>query len=300
MAKAILTTKPGGKYDDLPEERYHFPKSYLNQVESAVGDLIIYYEPRRTGQNDHNSTGRQSYVAIARVTSITQDQSLSDHYYAHIADFLHFDNAVPFRQNDHYYESVLRREDGKTSKGAFGRSVRTIPDDEFELILADGFEAALGDFVPDDRSHYDNSFGFDEEQQPFERPLVETTLTRPFRDRAFSRQVRQAYDCRCALTGLRLINGLGRPEVQAANIIPVADNGPDSIRNGLALSSTVHWMFDRGLVAIDNDYSIVTGNVPPEMGRLINASGRAAIPESQELQPHLQFLRYHREHIFKG
>ena len=43
-------------------------------------------------------------------------------------------------------------------------------------------------------------------------------------------------------------NGGGRAEAQAAHIQPVAENGPDSLRNGVALSSTFHWMFDRGLI----------------------------------------------------
>lgn len=47
MAKAILTTKVDPTYDDLPEQRYHFPRTYLRQVEAARGDWIIYYEPRR-------------------------------------------------------------------------------------------------------------------------------------------------------------------------------------------------------------------------------------------------------------
>ena len=37
MAKAVLTTKVSPTYDDLPEVRYHFPRTYLNQVSSAVG-----------------------------------------------------------------------------------------------------------------------------------------------------------------------------------------------------------------------------------------------------------------------
>ncbi len=31
MAKAILTTKIDPTYDDLPEQRYHFPRTYLRQ-----------------------------------------------------------------------------------------------------------------------------------------------------------------------------------------------------------------------------------------------------------------------------
>lgn len=39
MAKAILTTKVDPTYDDLPEQRYHFPRTYLRQVEAARGEL---------------------------------------------------------------------------------------------------------------------------------------------------------------------------------------------------------------------------------------------------------------------
>ncbi|HXA22729.1 MAG TPA: hypothetical protein VNW90_10535 [Acetobacteraceae bacterium] len=42
MAKAIFTTKVDPTYDDLPEFRYHFPRTYLRAVEATVGDWIIY------------------------------------------------------------------------------------------------------------------------------------------------------------------------------------------------------------------------------------------------------------------
>ena len=42
MAKAAFTTKVEPAYDDLPEFRYHFPRTYLRQAEAAVGDWIVY------------------------------------------------------------------------------------------------------------------------------------------------------------------------------------------------------------------------------------------------------------------
>jgi putative restriction endonuclease len=35
VSKAVFTTKADPTYDDLPEFRYHFPRTYLRQV-SAV------------------------------------------------------------------------------------------------------------------------------------------------------------------------------------------------------------------------------------------------------------------------
>ena len=65
--KAVFTHKAGSVYDDVPEERYHFPRDYLRQAEAAVGVFIVYYEPGRTGLDERARTGRRAYVATARV-----------------------------------------------------------------------------------------------------------------------------------------------------------------------------------------------------------------------------------------
>ncbi len=70
MAKAILTTKIDPTYDDLPEQRYHFPRTYLRQVEAARGDWIVYYEPRRPSGDLMKSGGKQAYFATARISDI--------------------------------------------------------------------------------------------------------------------------------------------------------------------------------------------------------------------------------------
>ena len=58
---------------------------------------------------------------------------------ASISEFLRFDRAVPFREGARYFEAGLERDDGKTNKGAFGRAVRAISDNEYDLILHAGF-----------------------------------------------------------------------------------------------------------------------------------------------------------------
>ena len=90
-----------------------------------------------------------------------------------------------------------------------------------------------------------------------DRHIIERLSRRPFRDRVFYTGIKRAYDNTCAISGLRIINGGGRAEAQAAHIRPVHANGPDSLRNGIALSSTFHWMFDCGLISINDDYSLL-------------------------------------------
>jgi putative restriction endonuclease len=219
MAKAIFTTKVMPGYKDLPEAKYHFPRTYLNHVRQAVGDHIIYYEPRRTSVELSSAGGRQCYFGVARVTAIIEDAELADHYFALIADYLDFDQPVPFAEGSEYYESALKKADGSTNKGAFGRAVRLVPDAEFDQILKAGFAPVLHESIVPQTPALP---GLAESGIPFERPIVEMTVFRPFRERSFMHNVRAAYANRCAMTGLRLINGGGRPEVQAAHIQPVA------------------------------------------------------------------------------
>lgn len=298
MSKAVFTTKVAPGYNDLPEARYHFPRTYLNQVRQSVGDHIVYYEPRRSSVDLSSVGGRQSYFGVARVVDIVADKNLADHYYAIVDDYLDFDRPVPFVEGSEHYESALKKADGSTNRGAFGRAVRIIPDDEFNRILKAGFAPVLGQ---SEAVQPVMAPGIAEPQAPFERPVVEMTVSRQFRERSFMFNVRAAYSNRCAMTGLRLINGGGRPEVQAAHIQPVASNGPDSVRNGLALSGTVHWMFDRGLLSIADDYKIlVAKNVPEDAVRLLNENGLIHLPKDQTLFPNSHYLKFHRDNVFKG
>jgi putative restriction endonuclease len=256
----------------------------LRQVERAVGDFAVYYEPRRSSGDMSSRGGRQAYFAVATITAVEPDPALAEHFYARIGDYLEFDRPVPFREGGHYYESFLRRDDGKTSKGAFGRAVRLLPDDEFDAILWAGF----GQNNAERLALIPGTDGFEEPQADFERPVIERLTARPFRDQAFTRQIRLAYDNRCAVTGLRLINGGGRPEVQAAHIRPVARAGPDSPRNGLALCATAHWMFDRGLISIDDDLRILSARqgLPEDATRLFRPSGQLRVPDDPVIKPH--------------
>jgi putative restriction endonuclease len=299
VTKAVLATKIDPSYDDLPERRYHFPKTYLRAVEEARDDWIVYYEPRRSSGALSSRGGRQSYFAAARVVRIEPDQRLDNHFYVYVENFLPFDRPVPFKEGSQYYESGLRREDGGTSKGAFGRSVRLISEGEYNTILRAGFAQVIGEQQP---NREPAAYAFAEEAAPFERPIVERVMARSFRDAVFSSVVKTAYGNTCAMTGLKIINGGGRSEVQAAHIRPVSHSGTDSVRNGLALCGTVHWMFDRGLLSLDDDYNILLakGKVPDTVQRLINPDRRLNLPTHLDLRPNPQWLRYHRETIFKG
>jgi putative restriction endonuclease len=240
-----------------------------------------------------------AYFALGRVKGIRPDSSKPDHYYADIADYLTFDNAVPFRSGEKFFESAMKSETGSVSQGASRASVRHVSDAEFDDILEAGFDGLLDAPI---QLTMQRGEGFSEPPMEIIRPRIEVVLSRPFRDRVFAKQIQSAYDSRCAITGLRIINGGGKAEVQAAHIKPVGENGPDLVQNGLALSGTVHWMFDRGLIAIDDDFRILKAHkhLPSDADRLFNADGYMIPPRGNNLRPHAQFLRWHRENRFKG
>ncbi len=180
-------------------------------------------------------------------------------------------------------------------------SVRLLPDAEFAAIVNAGLPADLETL---EARRYDTAAevpGLADAQMHFDRPVVERLTNRKYRDVAFRRKVREAYDYTCAISGLKLRNGGDRPEVQAAHIRPVAENGSDSVNNGLALSATLHWMFDRGLISVGpQDEILVSHNKVPGdvVNRLIHPGGRLILPKDARNRPNPEALKWHRENRF--
>ena len=135
-------------------------------------------------------------------------------------------------------------------------------------------------------------------QRAQDRPLA--TTQRRVRSDLFRVGVLAAYDARCTVSGLGLAHTAGdavRYEVEAAHIVPVAQGGKDLIQNGLALSRTVHWAFDLGMVWVDNHLRL---DVAAEVLRdsrnawLANLRGRPlAMPADPRLRPQSDALRWH-------
>lgn len=285
-------------YDDSPADQYQFPSQYLRRVEACVGDWVIYYEPRKVAET-------RGYFAIAKVRQVIPDPGVPGMYLALIepGSYLDFANPVPFNGATGPVEQGVLNDEGRVS-GRAQSAVRPISAEDFSRIVALGFEERAT-LLPRLDSEMPSS-GFAEEQTPFkfdqQRNRISVTVSRILRDRVFRRVVLRAYDERCAITGLKLINGSGRAEVAAAHIRPVEASGPDIVSNGIALSGTAHWMFDRGLISLADDMEILISrqtNDPQGIRSIINKSGRALEPRRISDRPHPHFLKWHRENFFK-
>jgi len=142
--KGVFEISGNSRYDDLITERYHFPSQYLSEARQLENDWILYRETRVSG-------GRMAYIATAFVERIDPDEADPTHYYARIRDYLPFDDAVSYRDKDgRFAERFLRdmARPGDAGRTLRGKSVRTLDDDDFVVIVNQGLSETLH---PDNR-----------------------------------------------------------------------------------------------------------------------------------------------------
>lgn len=299
--KAVFDVKLGSRYNDDVAWRYHFPtqSNYLAAAEAAIGDWVIYRETQR-------NKGRRAYTAVARLLRIEPDLELAGHAYAYVEKYLAFEPPVPFARADSYWEAIARAIDDRQKLGAAlqNKSIRPLSEEDFSAIV----QAGLSETLEPENAIRLNLGVQDLDQATFEflheppveqaRRIEQVLLNRKIRDANFRRQVCEAYEDRCAVTGLRIINGGGKSEVQAAHIWGVGEGGPDAVQNGLALSGTVHWLFDRHLISLTDDYQLLVSHnkVPSELRVLFEKQmERIHLPKDRKLWPHPRYLARHRE-----
>jgi putative restriction endonuclease len=296
--KAVFDTKPTSVYDDDISQHYHFPRRYLELVSKCVGDWIVLRRPRADG-------GNLAYFATAKVVSVSPDTKQRSMSYANLAGFLAFPEQVPWRRNGSYAEQALRDlPPPKVGVYLRGRSVRLLTEADFTGIIA---AALASTFTPDAAERLDISAAALAEASAALRPppagernwrIEQALMSRIVRDASFKSDVYEAYENRCAVTGLRIIDGKGNSEVHAAHIWAVASGGPDVVQNGIALSATIHWLFDRYLISLADDYTLLISDRlrRPECQTLLASFGeKIRLPIYSKDWPHPFYLTKHRK-----
>ncbi len=257
--KAVLDTKPESAYDDEIASRYHFPPRYLALVRKCVGDGVVFRRPHAGGEDI-------AYFAVGRVIGVAPDPLIAGFHYASIGDFLMFDRPVAWRIDGRYAEAALRAIENVPEVELYlrGKSVRELDEAHFAAIvdvgLSDMLDPENAEMLGLDTTNMDSDT-WDILHSPGmnERRTASIHLNRKIREASFKRAVYQAYGNQCAATGVRIVNAGGRSEVQAAHILPVALGGPDIVQNGIALSTTVHWLLTGAFADIDYDENRTTG-----------------------------------------
>ena len=205
-------------------------------------------------------------------------------------------------------------EDGREATGRESARIARI-DPGYLLCLADaGFRAAARHtilthhFSGAMRASLASLVNIDLEQDPIDPsenaspPPDEPARKREAR---FAYEILPAYDFTCALTGYRMIADDGTTILDAAHIRSFSREGPCTVRNGIALSKTAHWLFDRGFWSLDDDFHVLVKkssfHESGDMGLLLKPKDgdQIQVPVIPASQPDPEYLAWHRgEHGF--
>jgi putative restriction endonuclease len=299
-SKCVFVVGSHSIYRDEPDRFYRFGGQWLKPAAQAVGQWVIYQEPKRAG--------KRGYYAAARIEQVGRDPADPEMYLALIepGSYVEFGRDVPFQFEGRAVERGLLDAEGRLNNGRAVQSIRPISDQDFNRIVGLGLieEDELlprEDEVPNVALSSPELNKLREDHEPWLGPVDRATalVSRPVRDRQFRKRILEVYDRRCALTGMQLINGGGRAEAEAAHIMSVEAGGPDTVANGIALSGTIHWMFDRGLISLSDEGDILLSskiNDREGVQKLIYPDQRARLPSVETQRPHPRFLAWHREY----
>jgi len=127
---------------------------------------------------------------------------------------------------------------------------------------------------------------------------------RSTRNVAFRRVVTEAYDYRCAATGLRVILPGDLVMVEAAHLIPFSESKNDDPRNGIALTPDFHWAMDRRIIAPGPDLKWHISKIVDERfadnERLLQLAGKKVLlPKDEHFWPGQEALEHRMNQLLK-
>ena len=310
MLALVLESFVGSNYADSPNS-YEFPPQYLQHFEPlSRGEpmVAVIYEPR----GDANE-GRMAYVGWATLATppvpsgrkSRRNQSLYRVQYS--TRYREFDRIVGREATGEPVETWLRAipRGRDRNVATFGRAVRPLIGSDLELIFAIGFPSGTERILADPPAPHAIGEGLTTVER--QRRLVAVFE----REAGFRDDVLAAYEHRCAISGLSVGPAPSRAYglVDAAHIRPVAERGIDSVTNGLALTPTLHRLFDKGLFTVEYHAAAVSVRTSPKLrdemivGRegfhLRLLSGlELQLPADPQLRPSTEQLDFHQERIF--
>ena len=282
-----LQIKKGGRH--LLRGPYRLHRDFEGGTEGELDLLLSYPLP--------------NYGAAVTALSERQGRIMSSQGALIAASRLYFDKATNGRKRG-YTNPV-------NGVRAFSKLVTNLPND-FDLarLSADAIIALL----PPEFEKWTGP-ALDSNTEPLVHELdvllqhfEDRSLTKSqakVRSRAFRVSVIDAYQSKCAISGLGLTHlgstGTKQHEVEAAHIIPVEHNGTDRVQNGLALTRTLHWAFDRGMLWINDGFRVSLSAEAERDNRnewLRQFKDRPlALPAQRRHYPHAEALRWHAKQI---
>lgn len=119
------------------------------------------------------------------------------------------------------------------------------------------------------------------------------------RSSIFRKAILEVYNNQCSVSGLKVEDANRNSLVDACHIMPFSETYNDSIKNGLALSPTFHRAFDRGLIAISDNYKVLVNpklkDFNPESGIRQFENQKIYLPVNEKFYPSVYSLHEHRK-----
>jgi putative restriction endonuclease len=174
--------------------------------------------------------------------------------------------------------------------------------DKYFLDTKSNFGTSGNDDLPSETILHDNSDEYKRKIIELKNKVDENAFQEEIfiRGGLFKREVPKIYNHTCAISGLRISAVANVSMVDACHIVPFSDAYDDTLTNGIALCPNLHRAFDRGLISISDDYTILTNkNFVENQKSVFNISQFAGkqifLPYTEELYPDLGNIAVHRK-----
>lgn len=171
--------------------------------------------------------------------------------------------------------------------------------DHFDQISDDIVNEAPEIYIAKLRRLKEEMSGDDKQRELFQQEIY-------VRGGAFKRDVPKYYGYTCCISRLKIDATFSVSMIDACHIKPFAKSYNDTITNGIALCPNLHRAFDRGMIAINEEYKVIIsehfteGNEPSVYSIRQLAGTSILLPDEPRLRPLPENLTWHRVNIFKG
>ena len=157
------------------------------------------------------------------------------------------------------------------------------------------------DDLPSERFLYETSETYRKKINDLKNNIDENSFQEEIfiRGGIFKREIPKIYNNTCAISGLRVSAIASISMVDACHIVPFSECYDDTLSNGIALCPNLHRAFDRGLISVSDDYTVlVNKNFVENKNSVYNISQFAGkqliLPENKDLYPSLENFAKHR------
>jgi len=226
------------------------------------------------------------------------------------------------------FENILQLNSSMRSFANLNAAVDcAVIDDDLFLLMKDKKSNSileqflLDEYFPDTKNNFSNSSGgqqkmFDdiegkilhkdaaEYRNEIKKLMQQQNEEEIFlRGSLFKREIPKIYNNTCCISGMKIDATINVSMVDACHIVPFSESYNDTVTNGIALCPNLHRAFDRGLIAIDNNYKVVVSKSFTEDESNYSIHGfdgkEILLPKQVEYFPLKENLSWHKQNIFK-